>query len=152
MVTARPIFSVLRSRSHRAGPLRLLWLAALLLALVYTHGVSTEGAAGHTSPVLVTSAAAQAVSDGDERGHSAHAEHPTEAVALDEHDDGHDAAHPATACVSSQPEHGADLPAPCEAPLGSVPLLSHAATQAAGPPHAVSESPPLTGSSTVLRI
>ncbi|MGY5080926.1 hypothetical protein ACWIGX_28180 [Streptomyces nigrescens] len=150
MVTAQPMFSALRVRPHRAGPLRVLWLAALLLGLLYTHGVSTESAAGHTSPMSVSAAAP--ASSGD-AGHGVPAQHAVEDAVPDEHDGDHEAEHPAQDCLSSQPEHGADLPVPCLAPLDAVQLPEpHTAVGMAKSARAVSASPPLTGTSAILRI
>lgn len=150
MVTAPPMFSVLRVRSHRAGPLRLLCLAVLLLGLVYTHGVSRESAAGHLSPVSAT-LSAEAFADDGEPGASV--QPPAEGAARGEHGGGHEGPHPAQDCVSSQPEHGAELPAPCLAPLDAAHVTQPlTASGTAGPARSVVASPPLMGSSTILRI
>ncbi|MBO8191855.1 hypothetical protein ITI46_09225 [Streptomyces oryzae] len=159
MVTARSALSMLRVRSHRAGPLRLLWLAVLLLGLLYTHGVSAESAAGHIDPVSVSPAAQMSSGEAEVHGASAEgvpgtsAEHAVEAAGCDEHDGGHETAHPAQDCVSVQPEPAGELPSPCLAPLDAVqsPLL-HKALGRPGSAHDVSASPPLTGISSVLRI
>ncbi|MBB1252814.1 DUF6153 family protein [Streptomyces alkaliterrae] len=151
MVTAQPVFSALRIRPHRARPGQLLWLAALLLGLLYMHGVSAEGAAGHASPLAASATAAQG--NPGAGGRTTSAEHAVEGSAPDGHDGGHEDAHPSQACVSVPPEHGGDVPAPCLAPLDAVAApQAHPALQRPGPAHAVPASPPLSGTSAVLRI
>jgi hypothetical protein len=59
MVTAWMPFGVRRAR-FRTGPLRVLGLAALLLGLLYAHGLSPETTTGH----LATSATASVVGEG----------------------------------------------------------------------------------------
>jgi hypothetical protein len=149
MVAARPMLSVLRSRSRAAGPFRIGVLVALLLALMYTHGASGESTAGHVhagASSQVTLNAHQAAAA--EHSHDVPGSHTGE-----RHADHHDAPapdHAAHECVSGQPEHGAALPAPCEAPLQAVrPPHSHVLT--ATRPAAVPWTSPPTDSA-VLRI
>ncbi len=81
----------------------MLWLAVLLLALLYTHGVSGESAAHHSAPG-VTMSATSATPESHEHAPPHH------------HDDdgtGHASDH----CVSGQPPQGADLPSPCPTPF-----------------------------------
>lgn len=148
MVAARPIPSVLRSRSPAAGPLLTWVLAALLLALMYTHGVSGESAAGHAHP-----GAAGSVTPGtQEPGAAEHSHDGPGSHSGRRHIDHHDAPEPdhaAHQCVSGQPEQGAALTAPCEAPaVQPAHLYVPTATRPAAAPWA---SPPLPDSA-VLRI
>ncbi|MET8681945.1 DUF6153 family protein [Streptomyces sp. NPDC004647] len=153
MVTAQPTFSALRARSRRAGPLHVLWLATLLLGLLYTHGMSAEGAAGHIS--AAAPAAVQTVSDDghEDGGHRETADPSVEGPAPGGHNGGHDSsAHPPQDCLSGQPEHGMELPAPCPAPLDAVQTLHAHPAAVTSPIDIASAPPPLRGSSTVLRI
>ncbi|WP_434594106.1 DUF6153 family protein [Streptomyces sp. A5-4] len=104
MVTALRTSRLFRARSHVAGPLQVFWLAALLLGLLYTHGVSAESAAAHGSPGGTTTTAMAS---------SPHADHEVAPA----HHGGGEAEHAAESCVSGQPQQGADLPAPCAKPL-----------------------------------
>ncbi|MFE9023897.1 DUF6153 family protein [Streptomyces sp. NPDC007808] len=153
MVAARPTLHMLRSRSRAAGPWRLLGLVTLLYALVYTHGVSAEGAAGHAHPGASALATVHAHEPAHEPARTEHSHHGSSS-----HDDGRPGGHheepvpdhAAHQCVSAQPQQGVELPAPCEAPL-----------QAVRPPHAVRlitapaatpRAPASVLDSTVLRI
>ncbi|GHC40452.1 hypothetical protein [Streptomyces cinnamoneus] len=157
MVTARPTSCVLRSRSSRVGPRRMLWWAALLLGLLYTHGLSAESAEGHVSalsaassfqapapdgpgpsgPVQPTSGGATGDAAGDRCGVQGH--------------DGHEPGHTAQTCMSGQPQHGVGLPLSCLSCRGvsAPPHPSVTGTTGAGD---AMEHPPTTGGSTVLRI
>ncbi|MEU2434423.1 hypothetical protein ABZ611_33945 [Streptomyces sp. NPDC007861] len=116
MVTAWTSSSNRRTRLS-AGPLRLLWLAALLFSLVYTHGVSAETAAAHMTTSTAAAPAAHAGPD-----HKA-VPAPDEDTPADHHDDGQDS-HPAGECVSGQPQQAAGLSAPAPAPYeGQSPYL-----------------------------
>lgn len=81
----------------------MLWLAVLLLALLYTHGVNGHNAATHASPVVAVTA--------------------TASTAFEEHDiapchhDGDEAEHGSESCASGQPQYRADLPARGTTPL-----------------------------------
>ncbi|MEV7521471.1 hypothetical protein [Streptomyces sp. NPDC091371] len=108
MVTARAASGAPRTR-HRAGPLRLLWLAALLFGFLYTHAAGADSASAHVTGGAVTVAYA-ASAEGDDPGH--HGERTPE---RDEEGSGH--SHPAETCASGHPQHGVDLPCPPPAPL-----------------------------------
>ncbi|MGP3984891.1 hypothetical protein [Streptomyces sp. KR80] len=117
MVTVRPTSSLSRTRRTAAGLLRMSWLAALLLGLLYTHGVSGESAAAHmaTGPASTAAAAPHAVPA-----------HPVDGGTASEHsDDRHErapahhddeAGHAGPSCLSGKPQQGADLPVPCTTP------------------------------------
>lgn len=115
MVTAWSPLCKPRARSS-AGPLRVLWLAALLFGFLYSHGVSSESAAGHLS----TSAVA----------FSAHPAHDQTAqrqlqVSHGHNDDDQGSSHPAEECASGQPQQGPGLSAPSVTPLvGQLPRSS----------------------------
>ncbi|MFD9872624.1 hypothetical protein ACFWWX_36150, partial [Streptomyces niveus] len=94
-----------------AGPSRAFWLAVLLLALLYTHGVNGHNAATHASPVLAVTAAPATTSD-DFGNHD---------VAPCHHD-GDEAEHGSESCASGQPQYRADLPARGTTPLCVVEL------------------------------
>ncbi|NBE50127.1 hypothetical protein [Streptomyces boluensis] len=103
MVTASRTFSPLRARMQQAGPVRVFWLATLILGLLYTHGVSAESAAHHAAPGLSTTAMASTAPD-------------DHTLAPAGHEDG-SAEHAAEDCLSGQPQQGVDLPEPCSTAL-----------------------------------
>lgn len=107
MVTARPPFGTSRTR-HSAGPLRVLWLAALLFTFLYTHAAGAESASAHVTGGAV------------DVSYLAPADHHDDAEAPDEHDDGNGLSHPAEACASGQPQQGLELPSPQSAPLATL--------------------------------
>lgn len=102
MVTATPTSTPPRVRLFGAGLWRVLWVAATLLGVLYTHGASGEIVAEHVSPGSSTPRTATAV--------VAQADTPA-------HDDGATAEHSAQDCASGQPQQGAELPAPDLSPL-----------------------------------
>lgn len=152
MVAARPILSVLRSRSHSAGPWLKWVLAALLLALTYTHGVSAESAAGHghagASRSVTMDVQQAGAAEHSHDGLGSHSDQRPSDQRHADHDDAPDPEHAAHQCVSGQPEQGAALPAPCEAPAMRPP---YAYVLTASRPAASWTSPPLPDSA-VLRI
>ncbi|AWZ07810.1 MULTISPECIES: hypothetical protein [unclassified Streptomyces] len=103
MVTARTAFGTSRTR-YTAGPLRLLWLAALLFAFLYTHAAGADSASAHVTGGAVD------VSYPTPTGHGNAHDHDTEAP--DEPDGGSGHSHPAEACASGHPQQGLDLPNP----------------------------------------
>jgi hypothetical protein len=149
MVAAWPVLSVLRSRSRAAGPLWMSVLAALLLALMYTHGVSGESAAGHAHPAASSSVtlATQDASAAEHSHDGLGGSHSDQRHA--DHDDAPDSEHAAHQCVSGQPEQGAALPAPCEAPMVRPP---HAYVLTASRPAAAPWASSHLPGSAVLRI
>lgn len=109
MVTARAASSATRTR-RPAGPLRLLWLAALLFTFLYTHAAGAESASAHVTGGAVTVAhLGSAESDGADH-------HDDETPGG--HNDGSGHSHPAEACASGHPQQGSELPAPPLVPLG----------------------------------
>ncbi|MEV7870256.1 hypothetical protein AB0P17_30125 [Streptomyces sp. NPDC088124] len=112
MITARPPFGIARAR-HVAGSLRMLWLAALLIGFVYTHGPGAGSVAGHVAPHgTALAAAADAAVD-------VHGGAGTPAVAVSASRGGHDPdgpSHPATECVPGQPQSAQAQAAPCPTP------------------------------------
>lgn len=149
MVTAWSPSGLLRARSS-AGPLRLLWLAALLLSVAFTHGVHAESAEGHAMPGATASAH---VSIGMEKGHTGGAGHtdddaypsPDVAAADDRHD-GDGSSHPAQTCMSGQPQQGMNLAAPCLAPLDWAQHTHAYASGKSGPSRPESALPSSAGS------
>lgn len=109
-----------------AGPERALWLAVLLLALLYTHGVNGHNASAHASPLAAVTAAASA----DFADHDAA---PT-------HHDGDEAEHGSESCASGQPSYRADLPFRDLAPLGFMDLTHSGARTFTVPCDAVAAS------------
>lgn len=87
-----------------AGPSRAFWLAVLLLALLYTHGVNGHNAATHASSPVVAVTATTPADSGD------HDSAPC-------HHDGDEAEHGSESCASGQPQYRADLPVPGTTPL-----------------------------------
>jgi hypothetical protein len=102
-----------------------LVLHVLLLAVLYTHGVSGESAHGHltdhplSTTELTAIAGGDGHDDGDGDGRAAHidADAATHADAARDgwragpaECDHHEGTHSDGGCVSDQPQHGADLP------------------------------------------
>ncbi|MBT2398762.1 hypothetical protein [Streptomyces sp. ISL-100] len=149
MTVAPATRSAPRSRSRAAGPWRTWVLAALLLTLMYTHGVSAESAAGHAHLGAPTNAVALNVQApvSAEYDHDAPGSHSHQ-----RHTDDHEAPapqHAAHECVSGQPVQAAALSAPCEAqairpPYAYVPAAARSAV--------ADWSSPLLPDSAVLRI
>ncbi|WKX69127.1 hypothetical protein [Streptomyces sp. XD-27] len=155
MVTARPTSSLLRTRPTSAGPVRALWLAALLLGLLYTHGLSGESVAGHmTAGSSVTAAApvhtAHARADGGGTAVAAAADHAEPRLGPGHHDHG-EPGHAELDCLSGKPQHGIDLPTPCAAPPAAVPSapVHRGAVTRRGP---AETPPPPVGDPAILRI
>ena len=98
-----------------AGLLRLFGLATLLFGLVYAHGVSTEGIAGHLNASAASTS--QDVADGQSATTVVDAMQGVEVSALDSHHDDHAPSHPAQECTPGPPQQAVTLGAPCPAPL-----------------------------------
>lgn len=127
MVTACPPSAMAWCRPSRWPP-RVLWVAALLLGLVYAHGVSAEGVAGHLAFGAVEQSAT--VSQGDTGTASAAVEKASGGgvEAPGDHRNGdHDSSHPAHECLVGQPQYGSVGAAPCPA------IFSRASAPPAGP-------------------
>ncbi|NUK13651.1 hypothetical protein HRW18_38095 [Streptomyces lunaelactis] len=118
MVTAWSSSRMSRARSS-AGPLRMLWVAMMLFAFVYAHGVSAEGVIGHLDASATVHTAAAI--DG----------HAVEDVPVDHHGGGHGPSHPAQECVTGQPQQTPALDAP------SACALVEEGISPSGPPAAV---------------
>ncbi|WP_408909807.1 DUF6153 family protein [Streptomyces luteolus] len=131
MVTATRTTTPLRARRQVAGPLRLFWFAALILGLLYTHGVSSETAAHHVAPSAPSASIAATTSAAQDEPAAPPAGH-----------DGGSTDHAAEECLSGQPQQGVDLPAPCSTPLDGVrpapldPLANSRSADATGSPAA----------------
>ncbi|MCY0921585.1 hypothetical protein OS965_25980 [Streptomyces sp. H27-G5] len=111
MVTARAAFSTRRTR-RPAGPLRLLWLAALLFAFLYTHAAGAESASAHvTGGGVAVPHPALAETEG------ARPDHDETSDGRDD-DSGH--SHPAAACATIHLQQGCDLPGPPLVPLAEL--------------------------------
>lgn len=150
MVATRPVLRVPRSRSRSAGPLRICVLAALLLAVMYTHGVSGESAAGHAHPGAFSLAALHTEeSAAGEHSHDGPGSHLDELSGNREDAPAPD--HAAHQCVSGQPEQGALLAAPCESPLEAI-RPPHSYGETAVQPAGVPWTSPPFPDFTVLRI
>ncbi|WP_329125032.1 hypothetical protein [Streptomyces sp. NBC_01353] len=110
MSTARAAFSTTRIRQP-AGPLRLLWVAAVLFAFLYTHVAGADSASAHvTGGTATVPHLAPADAEGSDR---------RDELRHDRHDDnGSDHSHPAEACASGYPQQVTALPGPHLVPLG----------------------------------
>lgn len=106
MITARPAFSTTRTR-HQVGPLRVLWLAALLFAFLYTHAAGADSATAHSTAGAITVPHLAPADTGDFPHAAEQPDH------RDDSDGGHP--HPAEACASGHPQQGYDLPGPLAA-------------------------------------
>ncbi|HCA84472.1 MAG TPA: hypothetical protein DEQ61_02570 [Streptomyces sp.] len=105
---------MLRTRAS-AGPLPLLWLAVLLLSIVFTHGMTAESAEGHVTAGVAAPVSASA---GIHEGHTGGAGDAVAYASLEvetseDRHDGEGSAHAGQECVSGQPQQGLDLAAPC---------------------------------------
>ncbi|MFE1558985.1 hypothetical protein ACFW6V_28875 [Streptomyces sp. NPDC058734] len=107
MITARPAPGSARTR-HQAGPLRLLWLAALLFAFLYTHAAGADSASAHVTGGAVAVAHLAPAGDDDASHHDGRRPDRQD----DDAGGGHP--HPAEACASGHPQQGCDLPGPHE--------------------------------------
>ncbi|OKK03451.1 hypothetical protein AMK26_18300 [Streptomyces sp. CB03234] len=126
-------------------------LAALLLTLMYTHGVSAESAAGHSHLGAPANAVALNAQDPGPAGHSHEApDHPHSGQGHPDHQDAPEPDHAAHQCVSGQPQQGTALPGPCETPAIHRPPYAYA-SGAARPVTALRASAPLPDTA-VLRI
>ncbi|MFE9637129.1 hypothetical protein [Streptomyces sp. NPDC006463] len=106
MVTVSPAPGMPRTRTS-AGPLRLLWLAALMFGFLYTHAAGADSATAHVTGIPAS--ATQTVADrapGDDHRHDGDLGHD---------EGGH--SHPAEACDSAHPPTGSSLNAPRLVPL-----------------------------------
>ncbi|MGW1375539.1 hypothetical protein ACWD6P_14860 [Streptomyces sp. NPDC002446] len=133
MVTTWSTSGMSRARSS-AGPLRVWWVAMVLFSLVYAHGVSAEGIAGHLGASAAASVVAEKAEKADEAAQAQ--------AAIAPHGGGHgEHSHPAEDCQSGQPQQGPALAAPCASPLdgrgssatlpsGAGPRADHALTRA----------------------
>ncbi|MFD7446707.1 hypothetical protein [Streptomyces sp. NPDC059909] len=99
MVTAWSSSRMSRARSS-AGPLRMLWVAMLLFAFVYAHGVSAEAVTAHLAAGATVSTAASA--DG----------RAVEDMPVDHHGGGHGPSPQAEECMPGQPQESPALDAP----------------------------------------
>ncbi|GAA2973333.1 hypothetical protein GCM10010446_67180 [Streptomyces enissocaesilis] len=150
MAVARATRSAPRSRSRAAGPWRTWVLTALLLTLVYSHGVSAESASGHAHLGAPTNAAAPNVPDPGSAEHSHEAPGPRPGQGHTDHQDAPEPDHAAHQCVSGQPQQGAALPVPCETPTPYRPPYAYASVAVRFVP-ALRASAPVPDSA-VLRI
>ncbi|MFE1172561.1 hypothetical protein [Streptomyces sp. NPDC058773] len=113
MATVRSALSPANGRMWSRGsavPLRVLWLAALLISVLVAHGARAETAEGHLVNALPVAASA-VVAEHDtwlapeHPGHSGHSGQPDDPG---QHSD--------ELCVSGQPQQGAALALPCPTP------------------------------------
>ncbi|MGW1017728.1 hypothetical protein [Streptomyces niveus] len=116
MFTAFRFSRPLRARRQMAGPERALWLAVLLLALLYTHGVNGHNAVAHASPLAAMSEVT-ATANAAATASKAPTDFADRDVTPAQHD-GDEAEHGSESCASGQPPYRADVPAPRTTPLG----------------------------------
>jgi len=116
VTTVRLTSSKLRAHSRTSGVLRFLCLVAFLFALLYTHSLSAESAAHHSSghgaetisaPENVTNPGDRLSPDDASTWHLAS-------------NQGDDFAAEAEHCMAVQPAPGLDLPVLCESPFHAV--------------------------------
>ncbi|MFK0050384.1 hypothetical protein ACIQU4_41040 [Streptomyces sp. NPDC090741] len=103
MITVRAALGTPRTR-RMAGPLQLLWLAALLLAFLYTHAAGADSASAHVTGGAVTVPHLTPTGT-DSAEHHDGSRH-------ERRDDGGAHSHPAQECASGHPHQGCDLPGP----------------------------------------
>lgn len=142
MVTARSSSRVSRARSS-AGPLRMLWVAVMLFAFVYAHGVSPEAVSRH----LAVSATVPDLAVG--HGQAA------ESGPVDHHGGGdHSPPHAAGECVPGQPQEipALDAPSVCAMAAACAPLLQRTAPVGFGDVAAAKQLPSTSIRATVLQI
>lgn len=139
MVTARSLFGIRRARPH-TGVARLLWLGALLLALVYAHGLGVEGGSGHVSANTVTWSSAQLAEGGETGEAQAHdaggADEMSDAEAHRIPHEHQDAPHPGGECLSGKPQDDLMAGGPCSLERGAVPVAGGHPPTAPGSAHA----------------
>ncbi|MGV9879647.1 hypothetical protein [Streptomyces sp. NPDC003006] len=116
MMTTRSPFGVRRTGCAPRTS-RLWWLGALLLAVLYAHGIGVEGASAHTTPAIVTSSIAVDRASESAAGHADTSEPASDGSRGHGHDEG--SSHAAGECLSGQPQDGPSLAAPCVSALGS---------------------------------
>ncbi|MCY0933954.1 hypothetical protein [Streptomyces sp. H34-S4] len=108
MVAARPALGTSRTR-HPAGPLRLLWLAALIFGFLYTHAAAPDSITAH-----VTGGATASIRHVAPDSATSH----PDGITSEGSEDGEEHSHPAEACATVQPHQDVALPAPALTPLG----------------------------------
>ncbi|QDY80503.1 hypothetical protein [Streptomyces qinzhouensis] len=158
MITERPAIGMPRPSELR-GPRHLVWLALLLLGLVFTHGANREGPLphftaataaagipGHAPPAAAEPAPATATMT------SRQAATPFGTHAgLFGHSDG--SAHPAERCMPGQPQLNSGTPGPGSGPPAPGAVIDRAtrpiAADAVGPHAPAPHCAPVTG---ILRI
>ncbi|MDI3387848.1 hypothetical protein QIS99_16810 [Streptomyces sp. B-S-A8] len=104
-----------QARPQRAGLWRVLWLAAVLLGVLYTHGASGEIVAEHVSPLTTGAVASAPPLDG------VPAAQAVERVKPPGHHGGGSAEHAAQDCASGQPQEAAAPAPPALSPLDRTP-------------------------------
>ncbi|MFF3213456.1 hypothetical protein ACFYYB_22605 [Streptomyces sp. NPDC002886] len=121
MITA-PVASGAKRARRPAGALRLVWLAALLFAFLYTHAAGADSASAHVARGAVPVAHLDVIGlDGAGAGAGLHDEAASRGQDVGTgRDDGTGHGHPAEACASGHPQQGAELPAPPLVPLGEL--------------------------------
>ncbi|MFF6776527.1 hypothetical protein ACFY8W_23625 [Streptomyces sp. NPDC012637] len=127
-----------RTRRAVSRWFRVLWLGALLIGLLYAHGLHADGIAEHAAPGSIAAAAAP--------GHPEHVP-----ASGDGHDTDGESAHAVRDCATGQPTEAVDVPPPALSSLSGEPLLSRLAHSDS---RAAVERPVTTGGSSavVLRI
>ncbi|MER6159310.1 hypothetical protein ABT147_27765 [Streptomyces sp. NPDC001868] len=108
MLTERTTAAPKRARARALWLPRLLWLAMLLVSLLFTHGLHGESAAGHLEAGITTSLSA------DEPESSAEPDHGEHENGQHEDDESASSAHN---CAPSQPSGPFDVPPPSTSPL-----------------------------------
>ncbi|MFE9842062.1 hypothetical protein [Streptomyces goshikiensis] len=109
MITASRKPGTPRSRTS-AGPLRLLWLAALLFGFLYTHAAGADSASAHALGVMITApqpTGEHATAD-DDHGHG----HGRSGTLPTGHGDGGGHTPAAETCDAGHTQQGGDLPPP----------------------------------------
>ncbi len=137
-VTTEPRTAMMpRTRSVVPQWSRLLWLGALLVGLLYAHGLHADSSVGHTAPGSVAGLATGHLHEGlSGVGDTGDPDGESSAAIQD--------------CATGQPATGFDVPPPAVSPLVAEPAL--AGTAHAGSPAAAWPAADRGSTSAVLRI
>ncbi|MBW5480573.1 hypothetical protein [Streptomyces bambusae] len=108
MITASPWTGMPRTRAG-AGPLRLLWLAALLFGFLYTHAAGADSASAHAVGAVVTAPRPTGESAATGHAYDRHDHHDQLPTG---HGDGGGHSHPAETCDAGHPQQDIGLTPP----------------------------------------
>ncbi|MET8326304.1 hypothetical protein [Streptomyces sp. NPDC005181] len=116
-----------------AGPLHVLWLAALLFGILFTHDASAHSAPSHPAASIASP--------------SAHAHGGQGSTAEEQrHDDDQETSHPAAECASGQPQQTSGAVGPSLTPINGQTPCYRVVAGKSDPPVNQSALPPLRSS------